>query len=208
MFDPVSIIKGVAAPLRMADVDTDVIIRIERLTSGDLGEIGRWAFEAVRYRPDGTEDPDFVLNQAPFRGAPILLAGRNFGCGSSREAAVTSLRALGIRCVIAESFGDIFYANCFQNGLLPIRLAAIEILALMEEADRRSAPFVVNLVEQRIVTPTGAEFHFEIDPQRREALITGLDDIELTQRENAAIAVWQAQDERARPWIWQVEDHQ
>ncbi|WP_208511213.1 3-isopropylmalate dehydratase small subunit, partial [Variovorax paradoxus] len=124
---PFTLLRGAAAPLSIDNVDTDLIVRIERLTSLARGELGPWAFEALRFRADGSEDPDFVLNQPRWREAPILVAGRNFGCGSSREGAVWALLARGIRCVIAESFGDIFHANCFQNGVLPIRLAPSEL---------------------------------------------------------------------------------
>src|SRR5688572_29589168 len=111
-----TILTGVAAPLARENVDTDLIIPIKRLVSLEHVDLGKWAFEAIRYRPDGTENPDFVLNQSPFRGASILIAHRNFGCGSSREGAVVAIRAMGIRCVIAPSFGDIFFNNCFQNS--------------------------------------------------------------------------------------------
>jgi len=204
MFDPVKRIYGTAAPLEIANVDTDVIIRIERLTAGDSSQIGYYAFEALRYLPDGAENPDFVLNQARYRCAPILLAGPNFGCGSSREAAVNALLAMGIRCVVADSFGDIFYANCFQNGLLPIRLPEADVLALMDDA-RGEGAFAISLAEQTVGSPTGRIFTFAIDPQRREALLAGLDDIGLTFRDMDAIAQWQAADRAARPWIWNLE---
>jgi 3-isopropylmalate/(R)-2-methylmalate dehydratase small subunit len=206
MFDPVTYICGTAAPLKIANIDTDVIIRIERLTTGDSSQIGHYAFEALRYRPDGTQNPDFILNEPRYCGAPILLAGPNFGCGSSREAAVNALLAMGIRCVVADGFGDIFYANCFQNGLLPIRLPEADVLALMEEARAVEGGFTVNLNAQTVETPMGRVVTFAIDEQRKEALLAGLDDIGLTLRDMSTIAQWQAADRAARPWIWNLED--
>lgn len=204
MFDPVSVIEGAAAPLPIANIDTDVIIRIDRLTQGDPAAIGRYALEALRYLPDGMENPDFVLNRPAYRGSPILLAGPNFGCGSSREAAVTALLQTGIRSVVAASFGDIFYANCFQNGLLPVRLSESEVLALMREAEAGTTPFVVDLTVCAIRTPAGVAYPFAIDVQRREAMLAGLDDIGLTLREADAIAEWQRNDRRKRTWIWEI----
>ncbi|WCM25856.1 3-isopropylmalate dehydratase small subunit [Sphingomonas sp. QA11] len=204
MFDPVRIVAGVAAPLELANVDTDVIIRIERLTAGDPAQIGHWAFEALRYLPDGTENTDFVLNAASFRNAPILIAGPNFGCGSSREAAVTALQGAGIRCVISASFGDIFYANCFQNGLLPIRLPEASVLVLMETA-RIPSLFEVDLERCEVRSPDVPALRFEIDAQRRDALLAGLDDIGLTLRDGDVIQAWQIDDRSRRPWIWGVQ---
>ncbi len=206
MFDPVSTIIGIAAPLNIANVDTDVIIRIERLTIGDPREIGRYAFEALRYLADGQEDPHFILNRPAYRGASILLAGPNFGCGSSREPAVTALMAMGLRVIVAQSFGDIFYANCFQNGLLPIRLDEAAVQALMESAGANPRPFTVDLNEKSIAAPDGRVFDFTIDAQRREALLAGVDDIGLTLRDTAAIHAWQAADRTERVWIWQTGD--
>jgi 3-isopropylmalate/(R)-2-methylmalate dehydratase small subunit len=188
----------------LANVDTDVIIRIERLTAGDPAALGRYAFEALRYRADGSEDPDCVLNAPKFRAAPILLAGPNFGCGSSREPAVWALMAMGLRCVIAESFGDIFYANCFQMGLLPIRLEQSVVAQLAAEARERCEPFTVDLVGRMVVAPSGAKHAFEIDEFRRTALLEGLDDIGLTLKHDAEISAWQAADREARPWVWRT----
>ncbi|MEI9984045.1 MAG: 3-isopropylmalate dehydratase small subunit [Aliidongia sp.] len=199
---PFNTVSGRAAPLLQANLDTDVIIRIERLTAGDPGSLGLYAFEALRYRPDGTENPDFVLNRAGYRGAPILIAGPNFGCGSSREGAVTALLALGIRCVVADSFGDIFYGNCFQNGVLPVRLAAPEVTALAAEAP--DGAFTIDLRAGSITAPSGRRVAFEIDALRRSALLEGLDDIGLTLKHSAAITAWQQADRTTRPWVWQV----
>ena len=151
---PFVTVTGAAAPLMQANIDTDVIIRIERLTEG--ADLGHYALEAMRYLPDGSSNPNCVLNYERFRSAPILLAGRNFGCGSSREGAVTALMAMGVRCVIAPSFGDIFHANCFCNGLLPVELpeGAIENLA----AQSGNGDFTVDLTRQLMVAPSGRRY--------------------------------------------------
>jgi 3-isopropylmalate/(R)-2-methylmalate dehydratase small subunit len=198
---PFTRIAGPAAPLLRANIDTDVIIRIERLTGVPREQLGRYAFEALRYRGDGSEDPDFALNRTNFRNAPILIAGENFGCGSSREGAVWALMAAGLRCVIAESFGDIFYNNCFQNGMLPVVLPAVTVAQLAGEA-ADGAPFTVDLVEQMILSPQGEAITFDIDTQRRQALLDGLDDISLTLKRLPEIVAWQSHDRMGRPWIW------
>jgi len=194
-------LSGPAAPLLLANVDTDVIIRIERLTGHPREQLGRFAFEALRYRPDGSDDPEFVLNQNAFRGAPILLAGANFGCGSSREGAVWALMGLGIRCVIAPSFGDIFYGNCFQNGVLPITLDehSIQELAI---AARTGTAMAVDLVHRQLAIGDSAPIPFQIDDLRRESLLEGLDAIGLTLKDAALIATWQDADRARRPWVW------
>ena len=201
--DAFTTVRGRAATLMKANIDTDVVIRIERLTAGDRTKLGHYALEVLRYLPDGSEDPRFPFNQAKYRGAPILIAGKNFGCGSSREGAVWALMGMGLRCVIAESFGDIFYGNCFQNGMLPIRLSASTIDELAREAELHDAPFVVDLERLTITTPTGRTVTFPLDALRREALLAGVDDIGLTLRSEADIAAWQAADQKARPWVWQ-----
>ena len=142
-------VTGPVAPLMLANV-----VRIERLTTLDRQALGPYAFEALRYRADGSEDPGFVLNQPAFRGAPLLLADANFGCGSSREGAVWALQAIGVRCVVAPSFGDIFRANCFQNGVLPIRLPAEQVQALAKQA-AGGGEFTVDLQAQRLTAPDG-----------------------------------------------------
>jgi 3-isopropylmalate/(R)-2-methylmalate dehydratase small subunit len=199
---PFTTLSGAAVPLMMANIDTDVIIRVERLTERSAEGLRKHAFEALRYRPEGVENPECPLNQPQFRDAPILLAGANFGCGSSREPAVWALMALGIRCVIAESFGDIFFGNCFQNGVLPIVVSATTIAALAAEAVMGAAGFSVDLTKQVIATPSGRTFAFQIDPQRRESLLRGLDDIGQTLELSAAIDDWQARDREVRPWVW------
>ena len=195
-------LSGIAAPLMLANVDTDQIIRMERLAKLDRGELGTWAFEALRYRADGSENPQFVLNQPRWRGAPILLAAQNFGCGSSRETAVWALWELGVRCVIAPSFGDIFYGNCFQNGLLPLRLPAEQVTSLAAEVSSGAVQITVDLLAQRIVTAAGRAIAFDINPARREALLEGLDAIGLTLRYGAEIDAFQARDRVRRPWLY------
>lgn len=200
---PFTTLTGRVAPLMLANVDTDVIIRIERLTSGDQGQLGQWAFESIRYDADGAERPDFSLTRAAYRGAPVLVAGSNFGCGSSREGAVTAIAGMGIRCVIADSFGDIFYANCFQNGLLPIRLDAAEVARVAAVADA-NGELTVDLERQVIVLPDGEIIAFAIAAIRKEGLLKGLDDIGLSLSEFDAIRAWQAHDRTDRPWIWDL----
>jgi len=205
----VSTISGVAAPLPLDNVDTDVIIRIEKLAQCPREELGRWGFAPLRFGPDGAENPDFVLNQPAWRGAPILVAGRNFGCGSSREHAVWALQGMGIACVIAPSFGDIFRSNCFQNGVLPVQLDAgdaQQLLGYLQESHRRGEALriTVDLESQSIRWPGGADFAFSIEARRRTALLDGLDEIGLTQMHQAQIDAWQANDRKERPWIWQV----
>jgi len=192
--------EGVAAPLHRRDVNTDVIIRIERLVAEPRHRLGGYLFESLRFHPDGEENQDFILNQDGHRQASVLIAGANFGCGSSREGAVWALAEFGIRSVIAPSFGEIFYNNCFQNGLLPIVLDQDEVLALAEEAVE-PAVFTVDLVHRRIVTPTGREIPFEIEPARREALLEGLDAIDMTLKRRAAIDAYCERDRSDRPWI-------
>lgn len=199
---PFERLVGAAAPLPMPNIDTDVIIRIERLTAGGGQDVlGRWAFEALRYDAEGSERPEFVFNQPGYRGAPILLAGPNFGCGSSREGAVTAIAGMGVRCVIAESFGDIFYANCFQNGMLPIRLSHAEMERCFEAAGP-DVTFDVDLDAQTVTPPDGVAIAFDIAPLKREALLLGLDDIGLSLREADRIRQWQLRDRMTRPWIW------
>jgi 3-isopropylmalate/(R)-2-methylmalate dehydratase small subunit len=194
-------LQGPGAALLRPNVDTDVIIRIERLANVERDALGPYALEALRYRTDGSEDPDFVLNRPPFREAPILVTGPNFGCGSSREGAVWALLARGIRCVIGESFGDIFFANCFQNGVLALRLRADEIARTAARA-AEGAPMTVDLGSQRITLPGGEQIAFEVDPMRRDALLGGLDGIGRTLKRADLITAWQQHDRQVRPWVW------
>src|SRR5450631_206907 len=171
-------VSGPAAPLLRANIDTDVVIRIDRLIGNRRGQLGPFAFEPWRYQTDGSENPDFALNQEKYRAAKILVAGENFGCGSSREAAAWALADFGFRCIIAPSFGDIFAQNCFQNGMLCIALPkpTVETIAagLEVAADPR---LTVDLETQTITTPDGAAIEFAIDGERRQALLEGLDEI-------------------------------
>jgi 3-isopropylmalate/(R)-2-methylmalate dehydratase small subunit len=198
--EPFTTLTGRAAPLLLANLDTDVIIRVERLTATDQSTLGQFAFEALRYRPDGSENPEFVLNQPPFRSAPILLGGPNFGCGSSREGAVTAIQQMGVRCIIAPSFGDIFYSNCFQNGLLAIRLAEADVTALSARL-AHDGELTIDL-ERQVVMVGNELYRFEIDRNRRESLLEGLDDIGLTLKQLDMIRAFQAADRTSRPWVW------
>lgn len=201
MNPPFTAIAGPAVPLMRANVDTDVIIRIERLTTLDKTELGPYAFEALRRRSDGSEDPDCVLNAPRFRQAPVLLAAENFGCGSSREGAVWALQGLGVRCVIAPSYGDIFWSNCFQNGVLPITLPMAQVRALAMQCEDAAA-LAVDLQACTVTAPDGCVMPFAIDPLRREGLLHGLDDIGLTLKDDGLIREWQEADRRRRPWAW------
>ena len=199
-----TVLDAVAAALPTPDIDTDMIIRIERCVRTPRAEMGRWAFEMARYRADGGENPEFPLNRAPFRGAQILVAGENFGCGSSREMAVWAIAGMGFRCVIAPSFGEIFYGNCFQNGVLAIRLPAKTVEDLLARLGAATGPvrLRVDLPAQTVAAPDGAPQRFEIDPLRKKALLEGLDAIGMTLAREAEIAAWQAADRARRPWVW------
>ena len=200
---PFKTITGAAVPLLQANVDTDVIVRIERLTGN--ADLGHYAFEALRYLPDGSANPGCVFNQPRFAKAPILLAGRNFGCGSSREGAVTALMAMGISCVIAPSFGDIFSNNSFKNGLLPVVLSAETCARLRDQLRaKRGAMLTVDL-ERQSISASGEVFHFPVDTLQREGLLEGLDEIGLTLKATAEIAAWQSMDRAHRPWVWLTE---
>jgi len=179
------------------NVDTDTIIRIERCTGTPREEIGRYAFEMVRLRPDGSENPEFVLNQPRYRGAQILVCGEFFGTGSSREMAVWALAGMGIRALIAPSYGQIFYGNCFQNGLLPIVLPAAEVKALMEQAES-GIEFKIDLEKQLI----NGEVRFDLSPRRKKMLLEGLDELGSTLALEPKIAAFEAADRKKRPWIY------
>ena len=197
-------LSAIAAPEMVANVNTDVIIRIERLIRLERDKLGPYAFEAWRFKPDGTPNPDFVLNQPRWSGAKILVCGDNFGCGSSREGAVWALAGMGIRAVIGSSFGDIFFNNCFQNGVLPVVLSPDSVAQLAREvkASANGAPTTIDLEAQEIVGPSGARYAFAVDPTRRRALLEGLDDIGVTLTRAAEIERFQATDRAARPWIY------
>jgi 3-isopropylmalate/(R)-2-methylmalate dehydratase small subunit len=189
-----------------ANIDTDVIIPIQRLVGTGREGLGPYAFERLRYNKDGSDNPDFVLNRHQYRDSPILLAGPNFGCGSSREGAVWALMGMGFRAVLAPSFGDIFFNNCFQNGLLPVVLPedAIRRIAEETEAAQGARHTVVDLARQVVVTPEGAEIPFTVDARKREALLEGLDDIALTLKRRDAILAWQKADRAKRAWAWET----
>ena len=195
---------AVAVPLDLPNVDTDRIIPARFLRKPRSAGYGQYCFHDLRLRPDGTEDPEFVLNQAAYRDARVLVAAENFGCGSSREGAVWALAGRGIRAVIAPSFGDIFHENCLRNGLLPVRLPATTVTALRQALHAApGAPgsmVTIDLAAQVVTAPDGAPHRFEIDPFRKQALLEGLDDIGLTLRHEAAIAAFEARHAAECPW--------
>jgi 3-isopropylmalate/(R)-2-methylmalate dehydratase small subunit len=202
---PFNKLTAIAAPIMRANIDTDVIIRIERLVGNSVrGTLGRWAFGSLRYLADGSENPDFILNREPYRKAEILITGPNFGCGSSREGAVWSLQEMGIRALIGSGFGDIFFANCFQNGILPIVVdeEIVGALATEVEATQGAGRISIDLDSQTITSPSGKQHTFEIDPRRREGLLQGLDEVALTLLRDDEIRAFQAADRAARPWIY------
>lgn len=196
-----TVCEGIAAPLVRDNIDTDMIVRVERIAQLRRGQFKPWAFEMMRYEPNGDENASFILNQPPFRDAQIVLSGSNFGCGSSREMAVWALEEFGIRCVIAQSFGDIFYANCLQNGLLPIRLSAAQIESLVQPASRGEA-LRVDLQTRTVSAPGTPRISFEFPDERREALLEGIDEIDQTLRHNARILAFQRDDASKRPWVY------
>jgi 3-isopropylmalate/(R)-2-methylmalate dehydratase small subunit len=200
--EKLNVLTGVAAPLLIPNVNTDVIIRIERMSKHGRGELGPWALEALRLDADGREQPEFILNQALFRNARILLAGANFGCGSSREMAVWALQERGLSCIIAPSFGDIFFNNCLQNGVLAIRLpaATVERLAAQVLRGGNDATLTVDLERQEI-RGTDEAIGFDVDPLARQALLQGLDPVAVTLQREPEIAAFQQRDRQERPWI-------
>jgi 3-isopropylmalate/(R)-2-methylmalate dehydratase small subunit len=198
--NPVTTVTGRAVPLMVSNVDTDVIIRVERMTSTDPALLAPWAFEALRYDADGKLKEDFVLNDACYADAPILVAGENFGCGSSREPAVWAVMGLGIRCVIAPSFGDIFRSNCLTNGVLPVALDGSAVDALARAASRLGE-VTVDLPAQEVRTG-GKTWHFEIGAAHKLMLIEGMDEMTLSLRIADKVADWEAEDRRQRPWAW------
>ena len=196
-------LRGVAAPMPMINIDTDAIIPKQFLKTIKRTGLGKNLFDELRYEMDGKEKPDFVLNQPAYRKAQILVAGENFGCGSSREHAPWALLDFGIRCIIAPSFADIFYNNCFKNGILPIKLPQSEVDKLMDDARRGSNAIVtIDLAKQEITGPDGGHIHFDIDPFRKHCLLNGLDDIGLPMEQAASIDSFEARDRMARPWMW------
>ncbi len=194
-----STLTAIAAPFPKKNVDTDFIIRIERCTGMPKEELGKYAFEMARYLPDGAEDPAFLFNQPRYRNPQIIVCGEFFGTGSSREVAVWALASMGVRCVIAPSFGQIFFNNCFQNGLLAIVLPATRVEELMHKASSANAePFTVDLEAQSI----NGLVHFDVAPRNRKMLLEGLDEIGLTLAMESKIAAFQSADRARRPWIY------
>ncbi|MFQ5985013.1 MAG: 3-isopropylmalate dehydratase small subunit [Alphaproteobacteria bacterium] len=196
-------LTGVAAPFPLINVDTDRIIPKQYLKTIKRSGLGAYLFDELRYTPEGEEVHDFVLNKPAYRDAKVLITGENFGCGSSREHAPWALLDFGIRCIIAPSFADIFYNNCFKNGLLPVALSEGEVDALMKDAEASErAVFTVDLEAQTIARPDGGSVRFEIDPFRKHCLLNGLDDIGLTLQKAEAIDRFEARQKVAQPWLY------
>ncbi len=195
-------LTGIAAPMPKANVDTDQIIPARFLKSISRTGFGKNLFANFRYREDGSENPDFVLNQEPYRKAEILIAYENFGCGSSREHAPWALLDFGIRCVIAPDFADIFHNNCFKNGLLPVKLPRDVCEQLMDDAKMGgNARITVDLERQVVVKPQGEEISFDVQPFRKHCLLNGLDDIGLTLQKSDAIRAYEERHLREQPWL-------
>ncbi|GLK68676.1 3-isopropylmalate dehydratase small subunit [Hansschlegelia plantiphila] len=194
-------LTGVAAPLPMINIDTDMIIPKQYLKTIKRTGLGAGLFSELRYNEDGSENPDFVLNKPAYANAEILVAGDNFGCGSSREHAPWALLDKGIRCVISTSFADIFYNNCFKNGILPIVVSPEDHAKLLDDAERGSnARLTIDLEAQSISGPDGGTVHFEIDPFRKRCLLEGLDDIGLTMQRADEIKGFETRLAADRPW--------
>ena len=198
---PFDKLEGRAAPLPIANLDTDQLIPKQFLKTVDRKGLARGLFYDFRFDFEGNPKPDFVLNQPAYQGTKLLVCGDNFGCGSSREHAPWALLDYGVRCVIAASFGDIFYNNCFENGLLPIRLPAEEVHALMEEARGGNHMFAVDLEAQTVTSPSGKVVHFDIHPGRKEKLLKGLDSIGETLQHVSDIDRFEAQRSHSAPWL-------
>ena len=199
--DKFTTLEGVAAPLKIINVDTDMIIPKQYLKTIKRTGLGKGLFAEARFHEDGSPNEDFVLNKPAYQNATILVAGDNFGCGSSREHAPWALLDFGIRCVISTSFADIFYNNCFKNGILPIVVSQDDLDKLMDDASRGSnAILTVDLEAQEITGPDGGRIGFEIDAFRRHCLLNGLDDIGLTLEKATAIDSFEKQNASSRPW--------
>ena len=195
-------LSGIAAPMPLVNVDTDMIIPKQFLKTIKRSGLGVNLFDEMRYDEAGREIPDFVLNKPQYRDAQILVAGDNFGCGSSREHAPWAIKDFGIRCVIASSFADIFYNNCFKNGILPIALPQEQVDMLMREAEKgANARLEVDLEAQTVSTPEGAVVSFEVDAFKKHCLLEGLDDIGLTLEKAAAIDAFEETAAQVRPWV-------
>jgi 3-isopropylmalate/(R)-2-methylmalate dehydratase small subunit len=196
-------LTGIAAPLPMVNVDTDMIIPKQHLKTIKRTGLGKVLFDEMRYTQDGEEIDSFILNQLPYRNAQILIAGENFGCGSSREHAPWALLDFGIRCVIAPSFADIFFGNCFKNGILPISLPQQEVDVLMQDAQNpETSTLSIDLENQTIRRSNGKIFEFETDAFRKHCLLNGLDDISLTLQSADKIAEFENKQRQNLPWLW------
>ena len=195
-------LTAIAAPMPLINIDTDMIIPKQFLKTIKRSGLGVSAFHEMRYNLDGSENPDFVLNHEAYKGVNILVAGDNFGCGSSREHAPWALLDFGIRCVISTSFADIFYNNCFKNGILPVVVAEDELQLLMKDAEKGgNARMVVDLENQQIDTSDGEVISFDVDQHRKHCLINGLDDIGLSMEKIASIDTFEAQMAQRAPWV-------
>jgi len=195
-------LTGVAAPLPMINIDTDMIIPKQFLKTIKRTGLGKSLFFEMRYDDDGNEVEDFVLNKSAYRNAEILVAGDNFGCGSSREHAPWAILDFGIRCVISTDFADIFYNNCFKNGILPIKLPQEDVDKLMDDAQRgANATVSIDLENQKINGPDGGEISFDIDPFRKHCLLNGLDDIALTMEKADKITAFEEKNKASQPWL-------
>ena len=194
-------LEGVAAPLRIVNVDTDMIIPKQYLKTLKRTGLAKGLFSEMRYKDDGSENPDFVLNKPAYRKAKILVADNNFGCGSSREHAPWALLDFGIRCVISTSFADIFYNNCFKNGVLPVEVSPEDLEKLFDDAERgANATLSIDLEKQEIRGPDGGVVKFDIDPHRKHCMLNGLDDIGQTKQKQAKIDGFEEKSKAARPW--------
>ncbi len=202
MMEKFTTLTGIAAPMPLVNIDTDMIIPKQFLKTIHRSGLGKNLFDEMRYNPDGSENPDFVLNKPAYRDAQIIVAGDNFGCGSSREHAPWALKDFGIRAVISTSFADIFYNNCFQNGILPVALPQDAVDALMRDAENgANARLTIDLENQVVIGADGTEYPFQIDPHRRHNLLNGLDDIGLTLEKAASISSYEQQAAQSRPWV-------
>jgi len=195
-------LTGIAAPMPLINIDTDMIIPKLFLKTIKRSGLGVHLFDEMRYNQDGTEKPDFVLNKEPYRNAKIIIAGDNFGCGSSREHAPWAIADFGIRCVISTSFADIFHNNCFKNGILPIKLPKEDIDKLMDDASRgANATITIDLENQEIKGPDGGTIKFDVDPFRKHCLIEGLDDVGLTLQREEQIKKFEEERAVSMPWL-------
>ena len=195
-------IKGIAAPLDILNIDTDMIIPKQFLKTIKRSGLGKNLFDEMRYTTNGEEIKSFVLNQDPWRNSKIIIAGDNFGCGSSREHAPWALLDFGIRCVISTNFADIFYNNCFKNGILPIKVSEDERLSLLADAKDKENPIIeIDLPNQVINRPNGVSIKFDVDEFRKKCLLEGLDDISLTLENKTKIETYESERDNNRPWL-------